>query len=338
MRALPLVSLCVLIVSVGSQAQAQSDAAKEQALRRYQEGVALHDRGEEEGAYVRFAQAYSVVQTPPILFNLARTEQLTGRLVEAASHFKEYVAHAEHPRITAELRDKARSFLAQIDGQLGHIAVEAPTGTALAVDGVGRSPGEVLDVKPGTHTIEGTLGPERRSVTVDCAAGGTATAKLVFDTPPGAIPASEAPASLPPGPVASVQPSWAPPEGGATNLSFWTARHVAGVVLVGAGALLGAMGTGFKVAAANDASRAASDHTQIGPFGCPANPLCSDQDAAYAAQTRNNEIGWSLVGVGIASAVTGGSLLLWPDHVNVTVSPSAGRVESRLVVALSGGW
>jgi hypothetical protein len=291
----------------GSSALAQSEEAKAQAQRRYEEGLALHNRDQEEEAYTRFAQAFAVLQSPPILFNLARTEQLTGRLVEAARHFKEYLEHPDHPRITPGLREKARGFLAEIEAMLGHITVEAPTGTTITLDGVAAATG-TLDVQPGTHAIVGQLGPVSRTLTVSCTSGQTVKAQLVFETPRPSSPALPNPSdSIAPNPLTSSVPAEtaAPPASSAGVSAAGTGVRWG---LTGAAAVTLGLGIGFDVASHSEKSDALS-YAASHPGACT--NMTSPSCAAFGQMLGNGSTTLSYVffSVGIASAL--GAAIAW---------------------------
>jgi hypothetical protein len=295
-----------LTLSLASPALAQTEEAKAQAQKRYEEGLAFHNRDQEEEAYTRFVQAFAVIQSPPILFNLARSEQLTGRLVDAATHFKEYLARPDGPRITAELRGKARAFLAEIQQKLGHIAIDAPTGTIISLDGAASGTG-TLDVQPGTHTVAGQLGPVSRTVTVSCAAGQTVTARLSFDSTPAPV-VLPTPTEVSPPPVVTVpdQPQPAQENHTARDVLRWSA---AGVAVVGLG-----LGIGFK---ADQYSQGSSFNSYVaahpGACAAPSSAACLQADSlnnSYNTSSTISTVGF-VVG-GVAAVGTAALWLFWP--------------------------
>src|SRR5262245_31164929 len=104
LRILAVVLPAVLLQATASKAE---DASEREAQKAYEEGVALHEARREEEAYVKFKVAYAAKRSPVILFALARTEQLTGRHLEAIRHYRQYVRHPESPLIAADERNKA---------------------------------------------------------------------------------------------------------------------------------------------------------------------------------------------------------------------------------------
>jgi hypothetical protein len=307
MRLVTSVVASSLALLLASSAFAQSEEAKAQAQRRYEEGLAFHNKDQEEEAYTRFAQAYAVLQSPPILFNLARTEQLTGRFADAAGHFKDYLAHPDHPRITADLRQKARAFLADIQLKLGHVTVDAPTGTIISVDGVAATSG-TLDVKPGTHAVVGQLGPETRTVTVSCVAGQVVTAKIAFDSP---VPVVVAPIA----PVAPVTPSPEPvqptPRSSGSGAKLGVVIATAAVGAIGIG-----VGVGFEAAASSKGSDVSAFQGTNGSSSCFGSTAsrCQQLSGAAGSDTSDHNVGTGmLIGGGIFLAASVVTFLAWPN-------------------------
>ncbi|MBL8607731.1 MAG: hypothetical protein JNL38_10440, partial [Myxococcales bacterium] len=85
--------LLLLALTLSTSALAQGDDfRRKEAEERFKEGLALHERGREEEARVKFEQAYAALKRANILFSLARSEQLTGRAVEAIGHYRMYLS------------------------------------------------------------------------------------------------------------------------------------------------------------------------------------------------------------------------------------------------------
>ncbi len=85
------------------------DAATVEAQARFQEGLDLADAGKHEPARLKFQQAWSVFKSPAVLYNLARSEQLTGHDLEALEHFRLFLrVGATDVKITDAMRDKAK--------------------------------------------------------------------------------------------------------------------------------------------------------------------------------------------------------------------------------------
>ncbi len=317
-----LVLVCASALLASSSAFAQSEAAKAQALKRYQEGLSLYDRGRDEEAYLQFSQAYAVVQSPPILFNLARTEQLTGRHVSAAEHFRAYLALPEHPRITKELRGKAQGFLTELAGQVGHLTLEVPAGAVVSLDGKDIPSVASVDVEPGPHTVAARVGEQRASVEVVAAAGAVTPARVVLASPTGpvvVVPQPVAPTNAPPAPLT-------PGPGGshtARDALRWT---TAGVAVAGL-----AVGTAFLLVGNSQASDFNS-FAAANPNACqsPSSALCAQANSKLSDVSTSNTL--TAVGfvVGGGSAITSAALwIFWPKDApkaaaSVWVVPMAG--------------
>ena len=327
-----LFTLCVAAALLGAlPALAQPDPATAEAEQRYKEGIALHDRGREQDAYVKFAQAYAVLKTPPILFNLARTEQLTMRLVEANAHFREYLALPDQRLIPKESRDKARAYAAELRGQLGHLAITAPAGASISIDGAelgARAPiAEEIDVMPGHHVIVARLDDSSTTATLSVAGGVTTRVGLQFEQRPAAQP-SPSPATLPSAQATSVPPP--SPERPTVEGSYATRDVVrwtsTGVAIAGV-----AVGVGFMLAANSkddDLKSYQLTHAHACVTGstevcAAASSFQNDRDRARTFST----IGFVIGGLGVATAAA--SWLFWPRNAEGTrrggwVAPSFG--------------
>jgi hypothetical protein len=323
MRVAPSLSLALLCSLIATVAVAQSDPRRDEAIKRYQEGVRLYDSGKSESAYVHFVEAYAVVQTPPILFNLARTEQLTGRYADAAKHFATYIALPPHPRVTPELRRQAAEFLAQVRTQLGHISVEAPKGTVVTVDDAPVEALDSIDVAPGVHRVAGKLGAASDVVTVTCVAGGTTPAKLVLNgsEPPIVPPVVVAPVVAPPvvPPVETIPVS-----------QFWNGRRIGGAVITGVGVVGLVLGGVFAAERGSQLSSAHDTQAQLGssgsacfkPTASSVSSECSSlssQLGSYGSDAHLEEGfligGGALVAIGLVT-------MLWPSSGSATSTPS----------------
>jgi hypothetical protein len=318
----PVLLACML---TSSRALAQADPLASEARQRFQEGVALHDAKREEEAYGKFSQAYAILKAPAVIFNLARTEELTGRLLDAAAHFKQYLALPDQPKVTAELRRQARDFLSDVRAKLGHIQVTTAAGASLLLDGqpAGTAPPpEAIDVMPGAHQLEARLGTKSKAATFSVAADQVQAVSLDL---------SEAP--LPPPPPQPALPAPTPPpraespSAGAASTRTWLALGLGAVAL---GSV--ATGAGFELAAGNSASTAGGLRSQLlssGPSPCSSGASSSTcqqlQNANQSAQNQHNLAAGFFVAGGVFAAATV-AVLLWPQHhddsAQVTFSPT----------------
>lgn len=186
-------------VPVFPSAARADDAAVAEAKARFEEGLELADAGKHEPARLKFQQAWAVFKAPAVLYNLARSEQLTGHDMEALEHFRQFTRlSATDAKITDAMRDKAKQNATELAKKVGQVEIEAPSTARVTVDGKpledqggAREP---VPVAPGRHTIEATFEGRLKSVVVDCTAGTITRAKLEFDnTAPTTYPPGEEP-------------------------------------------------------------------------------------------------------------------------------------------------
>ncbi|MBX3190259.1 MAG: hypothetical protein KF819_24885, partial [Labilithrix sp.] len=164
-----------------------NDAAVAEAQARFQEGLDLADAGKHEAARLKFQQAVAVFKAPAVLYNLARSEQLTGHDLEALEHYRQFLkAAATDPKITDAMREKAKQNAAEVSKKVGQIDIEVPSAAKVSIDGrpLEETPREPVPVAPGSHKIEASLDGRVRSVVVECSAGAVTKAKLDFDSGP----------------------------------------------------------------------------------------------------------------------------------------------------------
>ena len=250
--------------SIGASAApayAQGDVAVRDAQARFEEGLERVKVGDFEAARLSFAQAYTVLRRPAILWNLALAEEKTGHLVDALSHFK---VVARDATAAPGDRDVAQRHAAALMDRTGHIAVDAPSGAVLTVDGDPTESvaplAEPLDVAPGHHAVEARLGRGHKTLEVDAAAGQVArlTFAVADDAPPGA-----APTPAPPPPIEPGAPG--PAEAGVDHRSSSpsTARIVTTSVLGGAALVAAGVGVFLALRSHSDASDAANTRSTI---------------------------------------------------------------------------
>ena len=164
------------------------DAATAEAQARFQEGLDLADAGKHEPARLKFQQAWSVFKSPAVLYNLARSEQLTGHELEALEHFRLFLrVGATDVKITDAMREKAKQNAAELSRKVGQVDIEVPASARVTVDGkaLEETPKDPVPVQPGRHTIEATFDGKVRNVSVECLAGNVVKARIDFDTPGG---------------------------------------------------------------------------------------------------------------------------------------------------------
>lgn len=144
--------------------RASADNGHEVALARalFEEGVALGDQGDWNGAADRFQRAYTLKPTPGIAFNWASALSEVGKLTQA-SELLETVSR--DPKATPELRSDSELKLAQIGPRRArltlHVDASIDAESQVSVDGKAW-PHAVWDVAipvdPGVHVATASDG------------------------------------------------------------------------------------------------------------------------------------------------------------------------------------
>lgn len=288
------------------------DAAVVEAKARFDEGLALADQGQYEAARVKFQQAYAVFKSATVLFNLARTEQVTGHELEALNHFRLFLrVSGTDSKINDSMRERAKANVTELSRKVSQVDIEAPTDARLTVDGkaLEEAPKEPVPVEPGRHTIEATFQGRVKSVSVECGAGNVVKAKIEFE--------SGGPTTEPPG----VAPS-----------SGWTPVRIATVSGLGALAVTGiVLGFVFHGSASNKVDQAQTLTMNHGCLDAPA----SDLTCAKAAQLRSDRD--SAVTLSTVSFI-GGTVLAAGAVTAALLWPQSSREHAQLVPTIGPGF
>ncbi len=287
------VAVAMLLASSTTHAQpakpqastSAQDTATAEARARFEEGIKHAEAGDHEAARLKFNQAWALVKSPAILYNLARAEQLSGHHVEALDHYRQFAKLPPDPKVTDVQRQRAAESITELSKKVGQIAVEAPAGARISVDGRPVDPGNTdpIPVTPGKHVVEAIAGGKVKTVDVECPAGTITKAKLVDD----AQQAGSATATPGPAPEANASrvddAATAPPAATDAGSSFWTGGRIAGLGVFAGG--LAALGVGvvFQLGAADSKAEADKIRTAL-----PSSSACTDQ--ANDANDANEEL------------------------------------------------
>ncbi len=324
--------------TLSAPAQAQANDRRAEARARANEGLALHKKGDDAGALLKFQQAYALVPLPEILFDMARAEQLTGHLLEAQAAYRKCLADSAFSAHAQE----ARQHLEELKAQLGHVRIAAPAHAAVTLDGQPVVDWSApVDVLPGSHTVTATnVWQDTRSV--------TAVAGQVVDVsigPPDVpSPAPVAPAAPPPAAAPSAQTSPTPsaastaPEASTSDApsgspTKWiVAGSLAGLAVVSVG-----VGVVFGVNSNNDSNSLASLNAQRGSVPCPGAgaSLCQNLSNTYNQQKQDSTAAGVLyVAGGVLAAGAVATWLLWPRErqaASAWIAPSVGPQGAGVV-------
>lgn len=175
-RRLQVLWLCASLMAATSLAHADDDKARKDAQARFDEGLARVKASDYEGGRLAFTQAYSVLKTREVLFNLALAEFKTKHALDALTHLHTYL---KDPAISEDERNQARRLVVDASTKVGHVALQQSPGGALHLDGqlVEANDG-VLDVEPGKHTVDVDYDGTPKRVDIDVSAGATANVDL----------------------------------------------------------------------------------------------------------------------------------------------------------------
>lgn len=301
-------------------------SAREDAERRFQEGLERVARGDYAGGRLAFAQAYAVLKSSDVLFNLALSELKSGHTIDGLRHFRELL---HDPKLTDADRHKAAHYIEDASRGTLYLIIDAPAGALIAVDGerVGTAPLEDgVDLAPGRHVIVAKLAGARAEKIVDADAG--AQDRIDFSSL-GASSGQRAPI---------VDRYTDPPEderhGGGPNVAKWVT--VAGLGVGSAAAFVA--GGLFGSASTDSANEAAVYRDRFGASGCapggsaPPDACRAWSDAVDAQDSQATLSRVFLWGVGPALAVTAVTLaIVWPERSGTKHGAEAATLRPRLV-------
>lgn len=307
-----VLSLSALSLPMASPSFAQQDVALVEAQARFKEGLDLADANNHEAARLKFQQAWSVYKSPAVLYNLARSEQLTGHDIEAFEHFREFLKAPPDPKVTEAHKQKARENVEELGKKLGQVDVEAPPNARITIDGkiAPDAVREPVPVTPGRHVIEATLEGRIKSITVECTAGNVTKAKIEFDTGGGG---GGGLLTEPPTASGDERPS--------------SARYVVPAIIGVAGLMSLGVGIGFGVASQNakDEEDALRSPGVCNPTTSPACRTLEEKSDDVTMKGTVSTIGYVGGGVLLAAAVV--TYVVWPSSKRsasgITVSPVA---------------
>jgi hypothetical protein len=327
-------------------AQAGSeDAITTMARARFKEGVDFYDKGQYEQARAAFLQAYALKKHPAVLLNLAWSSLKSGHALEGKKYFEQFLNEAKDA--TEKQKADANDGLSQAKAKLGHIDIQAPSGTDVTVDNDHAGTAPIADgvyVDPGAHTVkfktsDGTTDTESVSVlagqkSVAKFSGSGGGGAVAGGTPPSTTasntPAPSEPSATPPTPPeeSHATPTSAPKEtaGGEAhaNLLAPPKNVVPAAVMLGigvAGFATAAVMYFVKQSAVNNQNDVANTIRQNGGGGsanfCD-NPPTSPKDFTSICNAYNSDVsdvnadatvGNIAAGVGVAGVV--GAVIYW---------------------------
>jgi len=318
-----------------------ADKSTREAEARFQEGLARVKNHDFEAARLSFAQAYTVLHRPQILWNLALAEEKTGHVVEALQHFR---GVADDAGAGAD-RANAQRHVDALMALTGHIEVKAPPGAQVTVDGstsLTAPLAAAIDVVPGRHVVDADVAVGPRSIPIEVAEGQVARVNFVpqeTTAPPApvAAPLQASPASAASvnahGPEAPQDDRTAPADSSSgARLAMTASLGGAAVVAFGLGIYFGL----------HSRSEASSVNTFVGTYpssycsapSATAGATCAQWNDAYQAQNRDaviSDVAYVTGGVLTAAAIA--TWFFWPRSSHGSgawVLPEAGPSSAGL--------
>lgn len=298
-----------------------------EAKQRFNEGIVLADQGNHEAARLKFNQAFTLLKSPAVVYNLARAEQLSGHPLEALEHFRLFQRMAPDAKISDAEKQRAADNIAELSKKVGQIDVEAPPGTRVSVNGrpVDNPGGDPIPVAPGKHVVEATIDGKVKSLTIEAQAGTMSKARFTDDaSPAGANGPTNANNT---GNNNSGQlPEHPPADGGGNRPALGYVVPIALGVVGVTGIMLG---IGLRVAAGSKSDEAVdASRDPVARQGClnVSSVQCDRvRSAAESERDLKNASTVSLVGGVAFSAAAVLAYVLWPKTHSVDVTPRQGR-------------
>jgi tetratricopeptide (TPR) repeat protein len=290
------------------------DATVALAKARFAEGLLLVDAGQHDAARLKFKEAYALSPSNSALYNLARAEQLSGHQVEAADHFQQFLtACAADAKVSDAIREKARTYAAELDRVVAHVEVDVDPGASVRIDGQmqERAWPARLNMDPGLHVFIASLDGQERAASIRGVAG--ESARVYLRLPKTALkPPAEAPRET----------SW--PTARIAVVASASALSVAGALL----------GVAFRQAAidnVNDARDLLQGQSCVGV----SSPSCVKADGFRRERDSNMEI--ASISVASAAVFAAGALVVafvWPS--GTARSASVERMHNATGGVISG--
>ena len=144
-------ALCLLTISAAAEPDA---AAKADAAKRFDRGLALFDEGDNAGALAEFKQVYSTLPNPVVLYNIGLVYAAMQRPVEAVDALKQVVGE---PSLSPGQHQRAQSTLSDQEARIGRLSITTvPAGAHISIDSVDVATTPLsapLRVAAGSHVV-----------------------------------------------------------------------------------------------------------------------------------------------------------------------------------------
>jgi hypothetical protein len=145
--------------------------ALEEAKRHFQQGPALYNDQNYNGALAEFLAAYKARPSAAVLYNVGLTQKALFRYNDAIQSLERYLT--DENTLPLERRNEVKQLISEMRALLADVTFEVqPSGAEIAVDGraIGIAPlGSPYGLAAGSHVIDVTrdgFRPERKEVMV----------------------------------------------------------------------------------------------------------------------------------------------------------------------------
>lgn len=279
-----------------------AQTAEDEASARNQAGVTFANQGKWEPARLAFLQAYTLVPSGKVLWNLAFAELKSGHALAALGHFKTYErdSSAEPARIAALPMLRERAYQ-----QIGRLKVQAPPSAVISIDGTQSTWAEPIDVQPGDHKVAAKVGDRSEERTVAIIAG------QVLEVPFSFPEQSRAAAPTPSSDLST--PATDRPKSESTT-KYWVAGGLGVTALAAA-----SIGLVFGFNANAEKENVDNHRTMLGNSCDTNNPVCATWRDEAAAQQKHVDLarGFLIGSVALASAAVV-TFFVWPRSNSTT--------------------
>jgi hypothetical protein len=303
------------------------EPSQAEARQRFNEGIALADAGDHEAARLKFDQAWLLLKSPAVLYNLARAEQLSGHLVEALEHYRLFNRMASDPKVTDTQRQRAKENIAELSKKVGQIEIDAPASARVSIDGhpVDTSSGDAIAVATGTHVVEAIVDGSVKRVTVEAQPGTITKAKPEGES---SAPSSGTAATAP-----TVKATTTPetPPVTAHDEGLLTPRNIVAGALGGAALIAGGVALGFLVDSNAKDTAAKDSNTSLPGGACAQRALASCADYTAKLDDASSSRTVSYVAFATAGVFALGAIAAF------TLWPKAKGTDSAVRPAIHGG-
>jgi tetratricopeptide (TPR) repeat protein len=175
--------------------EAEADAARTKARALLQEGARFMDERQYDRAVETFQEAYRLVPSPKVLYNLGVAYLSVARYADALAALERFLAEATDA--PAANQETARRHVADLRGKVSTLTFTSDRSSGeLILDG--RSLGEVafdrpLTIDAGPHDLRAVSQGRLLDQRITAPAGGRLAVSLTFEAPAAPVPTAPPP-------------------------------------------------------------------------------------------------------------------------------------------------